>query len=159
MSKPSIARVRQGLIVPLVLMSGAVVAACTSAAAPSSSPPTTIAPAGGTRTTATPTSGAAATKLILNDSGPGTGSSQSFRVVQGPWSLEWNFACSPGRGTGSVKIVRSGLPATASPVASVPPQTDVSWGTTIQSSAHGSFKAVTTLSRSCNWSVDVMVPT
>jgi hypothetical protein len=145
---------RSGLVLLLFSASGVVAASCTSAA-PSSSPPTTIVPAGGTRTTVTPASGVATTKLILNDSGIGTGSSRTFSVAKGQWSLNWNFDCSPGRGTGSVKIVRSGSPASTPPVAVVQPQTDVSWGTTIRSSSHGRFEAITNLNPSCSWSIDV----
>jgi hypothetical protein len=156
--RPGTARVSRKVVVLLLSVSGVVVASCTSAA-PSSSPPTTVAPPGGTRTTVTPTTGTATTKLILNDSGIGTGSSRTFSVANGQWNLHWNFDCSPGRGTGSAKIVRSGSPTTTAPVAVVQPQTDVSWGTTIQSSSDGRFRALTTLSRSCSWSVSVEVPT
>lgn len=148
---------RLGLLLLLLSASGVVAASCTSATT-SRSAPTTIVPAGGTATTATPTSGVATTKLILNDSGIGTGNSRTFSVAKGQWSLNWGFDCSPGRGTGSVKIVRPGSPATAIPIAVVQPQTDVSWGTTIHSSSDGSFEAITTLSPGCSWSIGVETP-
>jgi hypothetical protein len=157
MAKDSPASVRRWLAFPLCSLLGLIAASCTSTEV-SSSPPTTIAPVGGTRTTVAVTSGSAATKQILNDSGVGTGGSRTFSVVNGQWSLTWNFDCSPGRGTGSVKIVRAGSPMTP-PVAFVQPQTDVSWGTTISSSSRGRFETLTTLSPSCSWSVEVEIPT
>jgi hypothetical protein len=148
---------RRRLVLLLLFGLGVVAASCTSTTR-SSSPPTSIAPTGGTATTAPTTSGALLTKQILNDSGIGSGASRTFTVT-GRWTLNWNFDCSRGRGTGSLKVVGSGSSVTTSPAAVVGPHTDVSWGTSVSSSSTGTFEAVTTLSSSCSWSVEVRIPT
>lgn len=106
----------------------------------------------GTRTTVPPTNSGHNVNVLAYRVGIGSGHSRSFDVTTAPWNLEWNFDCSPGRGTASLKLVRSGTRTT---VAQVHPQTDVSWGTTIPVSRRGVFTAVVTATRTCSWVIDV----
>ena len=123
--------------------------ACTPGTAFAAS--TTVPPPGGVRTTVPHTNSGQNVNVLAYRVGIGSGHPRPFAVTKAPWNLEWNFDCSPGRGTASLKIVRSG---TSTTVARVHPQTDVSWGTTIPMSRRGVFDAEVTATRTCSWFID-----